>query len=80
MVTVVPPSGTLLRTPTVVGMVVEDENVKVESPNVWAEKSQLPVVSSLVDPVPVMCAVPVPDNRSPVSEAKSWCRTLKSNE
>ena len=62
------------------GCVVVDENVNVESPCVWAEKFQVPVVSSLEVPGPVMNAVPMPDKRRPVADAKSTCRTLRSNE
>jgi hypothetical protein len=44
MTTVDTPSG------TDEGMVVVDEKVKVARFSVWADKSQLPVVSSLLSP------------------------------
>ena len=62
-VAVVPPSGTLA------GTVVVDEKVNVARFNVWAERSQCPVVARKSRPGPVMNAVPMPDSSRPVSEA-----------
>ena len=64
MVAVVPPSGTLA-----VGTMDVEENVKVERPNVWAEKLQYPEVSDKDNPGPEICATPSPDSSRPVGDA-----------